>query len=79
MGGETRMMFGQLIKRATFQGDIKLTLWKDGEVVDEKIISGTEDLKHAPGLGLWAWLYPVYIFAAPDGFLHFDFEVDYKP
>ena len=72
------MMFGQLIKKATFQGDITLTLWKDGEVIDQKTIEATEDLRYEDGLGLYAWLYPRYIFASPDGSLHFDFEIDYK-
>lgn len=67
------MLFGNLRDRVVMQGNIKLTMWKDGEVLYEDIVRDTEDLNNC-GLHLWDWQEIKYIFAAPDGFLHIDFE-----
>ena len=67
------MLFGNLRDRVVMQGNIKLTMWKDGEVLYEDIVRDTEDLNHC-GLHLWDWQEIKYIFASPDGFLHVDFE-----
>ena len=69
------MLLGQLTQRVTIQGDIVLTLWKNGEVVNCDRIEGTEDLSIAPNMGLWNWMEIKYIFAAADG-LHIDFEAE---
>jgi len=67
------MYFGYLRNHSTIQGDVKLTMWKDGEVLYEDTVSGTEDINNN-GLHLWDYAEVKYIFAAPDGFLHIDFE-----
>ena len=68
------MLFGTLRNRTTIQGDIKLTMWsKDGTVLYDAEVRGTEDINNC-GLHLWDWHEIKYIFAAPDGFLHIDFE-----
>ena len=67
------MLLGQLTQRVTIQGDIILTLWRNGEVVNRDRIEGTEDLSMAPNMGLWNWMEIKYIFAAADG-LHIGVE-----
>jgi len=68
------MNFGYLRNHATVQGDVKLTMWsKDGSVLYEDEVHGTEDIDTC-GLHLWDYQEIKYIFAAPDGFLHIDFE-----
>ena len=69
------MLLGQLTQRVTITGNVKLTMWsKKGDVITDETIIGTENLLDAPGLGLWNWMEIKNIFAAPDGFLHIDFE-----
>ena len=67
------MNFGYLRNHITIQGDVKLTMWKDGEVLYEGTVQGTEDIDTC-GLHLWDYAEVKYMFAAPDGFLHIDFE-----
>ena len=68
------MNFGYLRNHATVQGDVKLTMWsKDGSVLYEDEVHGTEDIDTCC-LHLWDYQEIKYIFAAPDGFLHIDFE-----
>ena len=67
------MNFGYLRNRITIQGNVKLTMWKDGEVLYEDSVQGTEDIDTC-GLHLWDNAEVKYMFAAPDGFLHIDFE-----
>ena len=69
------MTLGNLMKHNTVQGDVVLTLWRDGEAVACDRIEGTEDLKHTPKMGLWSRMEVKYIFASADG-LHFDFETE---
>ena len=71
------VLLGQLTQRVPITGDVKLTMWsKQGDVITDETIIGTENLLDAPGLGLWNWLEIKRIFAAPDGFLHIDFEAN---
>ena len=67
------MTFGYLRNRTTIQGNVKLTMWKDGEVLYEDTVQGTEDIDTC-GLHLWDYAEVKYMFAARDGFLHIDFE-----
>ena len=67
------MTFGYLRNHTTIHGNIKLTMWKDGEVLYEDSVQGTEDIDTC-GLHLWDYAEVKYIFAAHDGFLHIDFE-----
>lgn len=38
------MTLSQLIKNVTIQGDVRISLWKDGDEVGEKYLSYVEDL-----------------------------------
>lgn len=67
------ILFGKLAKQVTIQGDVKLTMWKDGEVLYDETINGTEDIS-SEAVHLWDWQEAKYIFASPDGYLHIDFE-----
>lgn len=67
------MTFGYLRNHTTIQGNVKLTMWKDDEVLYEDAVQGTEDIDTC-GLHLWDYAEVKYMFAAPDGFLHIDFE-----
>lgn len=67
------MTLGNLLRNTTVQGDIHLSWWKDGEIIDERYISGTEDLYHSPELAGWKSAYINYIFSAIDG-LHIEVE-----
>lgn len=68
------MNFGYLRSHTTIQGNVKLTMWsKDGSVLYDDEVHGTEDIDFC-GLHLWDYFEIKYIFAAPDGFLHIDFE-----
>lgn len=70
------MNFGYLRSHTTIQGNVKLTMWsKDGSVLYDDTIEGTEDIDMC-GLHLWDYAEVKYIFAAPDGFLHIDFEME---
>lgn len=69
------MFLGNLTRNVTIQGDVHLSLWKQGEVVADKYISETQDLDSEPCLGLWKRAEIKYIFSAPDG-LHIEFEME---
>ena len=68
------MLLGQLTQQTTIAGNVKLTHWDNGIVVNCKEIIGTENLLEESGLGLWNWMPIDRIYAAQDGFLHIDFE-----
>jgi len=68
------MTFEYLVNHITIQGNVKLTMWDvHGNVKYEDTVTDTEDLSIAP-VHLWDAFEVKYMFAAPDGFLHIDFE-----
>ena len=68
------MTFGYLRNHTTIQGNVKLTMWDEqGNVKYEDTVDGTEDINLC-GLHLWDAFEIKYMFAAPDGYLHIDFE-----
>lgn len=67
------MYFGTIRQYVTIQGNVKLTMWKGGEVLYEDTVEGTEDI-NTEGLRLWDYQEIKFMFASPDGYLHIDFE-----
>ena len=67
------MLFGNMIKNTSVQGDIRISVWEDGE---EKIVQyyrNVEDMKCEP-CRLFAYHRVKYIFAQGDGVLHIELE-----
>ena len=67
------MLFGNLIKNAVLQGDIRISVWHDDEETQVEYFRNVEDLKTEP-CRLFAWHRVKYIFAPGDGFLHIELE-----
>ena len=70
------MMLGTLLRGVCVQGNVTLTLFKNGEEVAMEYIRETDNLKYEAGLGLWKRMDIAYMFTSPDGSLHIDFEMD---
>lgn len=70
------MKLEDLINVTTFQGDIRLSLWKDGEETKVKEYSMVDDLSFM-NVPAWARNKEVnYIFCGVDGYLHIELEGD---
>lgn len=70
------MKLEDLINVTTFQGDIRLSLWKDGEETKVKEYSMVDDLSFM-NIPAWAEGKEVnYIFCGGDGYLHIELEGD---
>ncbi len=67
------MRLDDLMYGTTVQGDIHLSLWKGSELIEDKILSGVEDLCFEVGRK-WAEREVRYIFAASDGMLHIELD-----
>lgn len=68
------MSFCTLREAVTVQGNVRLALWRNNEIVEEQIITNADSLNSA--WGFWDGKQIVYMYAAPDGYLHIDFEID---
>lgn len=71
------MLFGNLIKGTTIQGDVRLSVWKDGEEKFVEYFSNVQDMKCEP-CRLYAWFKVNYIFCPGDGYLHIELDGDEK-
>lgn len=71
------MLFGNLIKNTTVQGDVRLSVWKDGEETCVEYFRHVQDMKSEP-CGLYKYNPVKYIFCPGDGFLHIELGGDLK-
>lgn len=67
------MLFGNLIKNVSIQGDVRLSVWNDGEETAVEYFCNVEDMKLEP-CRLYARLKVNYIFSCGDGYLHIELE-----
>lgn len=68
------MTLKDLIDNATFQGDIRISLWEDDEETKVKAYTMTDDLAFMR-LPKWAEEKEVnYIFCGGDGYLHIELK-----
>lgn len=69
------MLFGNLIKNTTIQGDVRLSVWKDDEETSVEYFHNVDDMKTEP-CRLFAWLKVKYVFCPGDGYLHIELDGD---
>lgn len=67
------MLFGNLIKKTTVQGDVRLSVWKDGEEKFVEYFRNVQDMKNEP-CRLYDYFDVNYIFCPGDGYLHIELE-----
>lgn len=67
------MTLRQLMRNMTIQGDIRFSFWIDDEEVNVLELHNVSNLKYQPGIDAWTKMEITYVFAAPDGYLHFEF------
>lgn len=67
------MLFGNLIKNTAVQGNVRLSVWRDGDEQNVEYFRNVEDMKCEP-CRLYAWLPIKYIFCPGDGWLHIELE-----
>lgn len=66
------MTLEELTQNITIQGDIRLSVWKDSEEVLVVCVGGTECLANQKDIRKMLGYEVLYIFAAPDGYLHIE-------
>ena len=70
------MTLRDMITNFTIQGNVRLSLWKDGEEVSVRYIDYADDLGTEKLPPKWKDKEVTYMFAGVDGFLHIELSSD---